>query len=145
MSYTISEIARKLNIAPSAIRYYDKEGLIPGVKRTSGGMRAFTESDLSWLKLISCLKRAGMSIKDIRQYVEYAQKGDETIDARLKLIHNQRALLLKQMQELQDTLDVVDYKCWYYETAKAAGTADGITEDAIPEKFRAVAKRLRGE
>lgn len=86
-----------------------------------------------------------MSLKDIREYIQLAMEGDSTIDQRLDLFLNQRKVLLEQMAELQQTLDTLDYKCWYYETAKAAGTIQApqqMTLDEIPEKFRPVIKRL---
>lgn len=147
MVYTVSEMAKLLNVAPSTLRFYDREGLLPFVERSPGGIRIFTETDYRWLKIISCLKSAGMPLKDIRRYIEMAMQGEETIDARLQMFIDQRERLLRQMAELQQTLDVVEYKCWYYETAKAAGNENAPKEtpdDALPEKFRAVRRRLRG-
>ena len=67
MVYTVGDAAKMLNVAPSTLRYYDKEGLLPFVERSEGGIRMFKDSDLDWLKLIECLKRTGMPIKGIRQ------------------------------------------------------------------------------
>ena len=147
MVYTISETAKLLNIAPSTLRYYDREGLLPFVERTAGGIRVFTETDLQWLKMISCLKSAGMSLKDIHSYIEMAMSGDETIDARLQLFHEQRQRIQEQIHLLQQTLEVVEYKCWYYETAKQTGSEEipmNMAEEDLPEKFRPVRRRLRG-
>ena len=70
MVYTIGEMAKMLGVPASTLRYYDKEGLLPFVARSSGGIRQFRESDIEWLRVIGCMKKAGMSIKDIRQYLE---------------------------------------------------------------------------
>ena len=148
MLYTIGEVAGILNIAPSTIRYYDKEGLLPFVERSAGGIRVFSESDLGWLKTISCLKSTGMPVKSIRNYVESAMKGDETIEERLEIIYEQRERLLEQMKELQRTLDIVEYKCWYYETARKEGTEEALkvmTLADIPEKSHAVIEHLHGK
>lgn len=148
MLYTVSEVAKKLNVAPSALRYYDREGLLPFVGRSTGGIRVFTEVDLQWLRMISCLKSAGMPIKSIRRYVESAMRGDETLKERLEMIYEQRRSLRKQMEELQRTLDVVEYKCWYYETALEAGTEasmNDLSPEAIPPRFRDVVCRLHGD
>lgn len=148
MLYTVSEVAKILNVAPSALRYYDREGLLPFVGRSSGGIRRFTETDLGWLKMISCLKSAGMPIKSIRRYVESAMRGDETLKERLEMIYEQRRSLLAQMEELRRTLDVVEYKCWYYETAVEAGTEacmNTLPPEAIPQRFREAFCRLHGE
>ena len=66
MFYTIGEMAQRLNVAPSTLRYYDKEGLLPFVERSSGGIRMFKEEDMEWLRVLGCLKKAGMSLKEIK-------------------------------------------------------------------------------
>ena len=71
MIYTVGEMAQKLGVPTSTLRYYDKEGLLPFVERSSGGIRMFRENDFEWLQVIRCMKKAGMSIKDIRQYIEH--------------------------------------------------------------------------
>ncbi len=148
MIYTVSEVARILNVAPSTIRYYDKEGLLPFVARSGSGIRVFSDADLGWLKMISCLKSTGMPIKDIRRYIESALEGDSTLDERLGIIYEQRDRLRKQMKELQKTMDIVEYKCWYYETAKAAGSEqvlNDMTLADIPEKHHAAIEYLNGK
>ena len=138
MAYTVGEMANIMGVPASTLRYYDKEGLLPFVERTSGGIRMFKEQDYEWMKIIECMKRAGMPIKDIRDYIELALEGDATIHERLQLFQNQKR---------QHTLDVLDYKCWYYETAESAGTTDvlkNISEDKIPDKYREIRKELSG-
>ena len=148
MTYSIGEMAEMLGLPASTLRYYDKEGLLPFVERTSGGIRVFKDSDYEWLKIIECMKNAGMPLKSIRTYIELALKGNETIHERLELFRKQRALLQEQMAALQRTLDTLDYKCWYYETAEAAGTTampQNMPLEQIPEKFRAVREGLKGK
>ncbi len=146
MIYTVGETAKLLGITASTLRYYDKEGLLPFVERSSGGIRMFKESDIEWLKIIGCMKKAGMSIKDIRQYIELALMGDDTIDLRLAMFTRQREALQKRIDELKHTMDVVEYKCWYYETAKAAGTTDAPRDmelSNVPERFRRIRMELK--
>ena len=69
--YTIGEVAKMYGIAPSALRYYDKEGLLPFIERTEGGARLFKEEDLEWLTTIECLKDTGMPIKMIKQFIDW--------------------------------------------------------------------------
>ena len=147
MEYTVGEMVNIMGVPASTLRYYDKEGLLPFVERTSGGIRMFKEQDYEWMKIIECMKRAGMPIKDIRDYIELALEGDATIHERLQLFQNQKRLVQEQMKSLQHTLDVLDYKCWYYETAESAGTTDvlkNISEDKIPDKYREIRKELSG-
>ena len=147
MMYTVGEMAKILGVPASTLRYYDKEGLLPFVERTSGGIRMFKEQDYEWLKIIECMKRAGMPIKDIKVYIELALKGDETIHERLELFQKQKQLLEEQLHSMQHTLDVLEYKCWYYETAEKAGTIaapQNIPTDQIPAKYREIRQELAG-
>lgn len=75
MVYTIGELAKMLGVPASTLRYYDKEGLLPFVARSSGGIRQFRENDIEWLRVIGCMKKAGMSIKDIRQELKQQPEG----------------------------------------------------------------------
>lgn len=75
MVYTIGEMAKMLGVPASTLRYHDKEGLLPFVARSSGGIRQFLESDIEWLRVIGCMKKAGMSIKDIRQELKQQPEG----------------------------------------------------------------------
>lgn len=148
MVYTVGEMAKRLEVPASTLRYYDKEGLLPFVERSSGGIRMFRDSDFEWLQVIGCMKKAGMSIRDIRQYIQLALQGDDTIDTRLKMFQHQREVLVQQMAEMQHTLETMEYKCWFYETAKAAGTVDvpmNMSDEEVPRRFRAIRKELHGE
>ena len=146
MVYTVGEMAKLLGVTASTLRYYDKEGLLPFVERSSGGIRMFRESDIEWLRVIECMKKAGMSIKDIRQYIELALKGDDTIELRLMMFRRQKEVLQQKMAEMQHTMAMVDYKCWYYETAKAAGTVkvpQNMKESDVPKQFHDIRRELK--
>ena len=145
MVYTVGEISKILNIPASTLRYYDKEGLLPFVERSNSGIRKFKDNDIGWLKMIECLKKSGMSIKDIKTYLKLMMQGDDTIHERLELFQKQREVLQEQMASLQKTLDILDYKCWYYETAEKAGTTDVVIDipiEALPKKYQSVKKHL---
>ena len=141
MFYTIGEMARKLNVAPSTLRYYDKEGLLPFVERSSGGIRMFKDEDMEWLRLLGCLKKAGMPLREIKAFMDWSRQGDATISQRLELIEKQRQSVLDQQKQLEETLLMLDYKRWYYQTAQEAGTCavhDSLTPEQVPEQFRAL-------
>lgn len=146
MVYTVGEMAKLLGVTASTLRYYDKEGLLPFVERSSGGIRMFRESDIEWLRVIECMKKAGMSIKDIRQYIELALKGDDTIELRLMMFRRQKEVLQQKMAEMQHTMAMVEYKCRYYETAKAAGTVEvpqNMKESDVPKQFHDIRRELK--
>lgn len=146
MTYTIGEMSKMLNVSSSTIRYYDKEGLLPFVERTEGGIRVFKEKDYEFLKIIHCLKATGMQIKDIRKFILLVIQGDKTIDARLKLFQNQKNEVEKQIKQLEEALDTIKFKCWYYETAKSVGNTafvDSILDEELPEDLRIIRQKMR--
>lgn len=146
MNYTVGEMAKMIDIPATTLRYYDKEGLLPYVERTDGGIRVFKDSDIEWLQIITCMKKAGMSIQDIKLYVQLIQEGNDTIDTRLQMFKKQRKVLEQQLEELKNTINVLDYKCWYYETAKEAGSTDifkTMSEKDYPKKFQSLRKELK--
>ena len=139
MLYTVGEMAKKINVAPSTLRYYDKEGLLPFVERSGGGIRMFKDSDIEWMQIIECLKKTGMPIKEIKKFIDWCMEGDSTIDKRLELIKEQREEVLKEREQLNKTLDTLNYKMWYYETAKKAGTCSvhkTIKREDMPKEIR---------
>ena len=147
MYYTVGETASRLGVAASTLRYYDKEGLLPFVERSSGGVRMFKDSDFEWLSIIECLKKAGMPIKEIKKFIDWCLEGDSTIEQRLQLIQEQKRRVQEQIAQMQETLGVLEYKEWYYEKAREAGTCkihDSIGKEEIPEHLRNVKDRANG-
>ena len=143
-TYSIGEVAELLGLAPSTIRFYDNKGLLPNVERSEGGVRRFSEPDIDWLRMIEHLKMSGMTIAEISEFIALFQKGDETIEQRRALVHGRRDEILRQMAELQETLDFITYKCWYYDTAAEAGTCDvprNMPEEEMPPEMAAILKK----
>lgn len=122
MNYTISEVANKMNLTPYTLRYYDKEGLLPFVDKGTNGRRIFKESDLEWLMIIECLKSSGMPIKDIKVFIDWCIEGDTTLQERYDMFVKQKQITEERIAELQKTMSIIDYKCWYYKTSLEAGT-----------------------
>jgi DNA-binding transcriptional MerR regulator len=123
-TYSISEVANELNLTVYTLRYYDKEGLMPFVERTTSGIRVFKESDIDALKIIECLKATGMPIKEIKHFIDWCSDGDSTLQQRYEMFLNRKAIVEAQMEELQKTMEVIEHKCLYYKTALHAGTED---------------------
>ena len=139
MFYTVGEMAKIMGVAPSTLRFYDKEGLLPFVERSTGGIRMFKELDTEWLQIIECLKKTGMPIKEIKKFIDWCMEGDSTISDRLELIDRQRDEVIQKIEQLKETLKTLEYKHWYYETAKKAGTCavhKTMRKEDIPERFR---------
>lgn len=121
MQYTIGEVSKRTGIPISTLRYYDREGMFPGIKRGNGGIRSFSDEELSALEVVECLKSSGLSIKDIKQFLQWCEEGNASLEKRRELFYKQREEMLEYMAKLQDTLNMLEYKCWYYDTALAAG------------------------
>ena len=132
MGYSISEIAKMLNVSAYTIRYYDKEGLFPMVKRVNG-IRVFEDKDFPWLRMLNCLKNLNMPIKKIKEYVDLALKGDETLKERYQLILEQEENIQKQIKELKYYKKQIDFKKAYYEKAIEAGTEEAVKDWPNPE------------
>ena len=132
MSYSISEVAKMLNVSTYTIRYYDKEGLFPLVKRVNG-IRVFEDKDFPWLRMLNCLKNLNMPIKKIKEYVDLALKGDETLKVRYQLILEQEENIQKQIKELKYYKKQIDFKKAYYEKAIEAGTEEVVKDWPNPE------------
>jgi len=141
-TYSISEVASMMGVAPSTLRYYEKEGLLPNVKRVNG-KRVFEEKDFDWLRVLNCLKNTGMPIRRIKEYALLSQMGDESLSARYELIKAQREYVQDQIDRLNYYMEELDYKDWYYRTAIELGSEKAVQNtskakemnlDTIPEK-----------
>lgn len=122
MTYTIKQVAERMGVTVSTLRYYDKEGLLPFVDKKPNGTRVFKDEDFKSLGIITCLKNSGVSIKDIKRYMDLCADGDDTLQERLQIFLDRKAAVYKQMQELNQLLDTINHKISYYETAIEAGT-----------------------
>ena len=145
MLYTVGEIAKVLGIPASTLRYYDQEGLLPFVERSSGGIRMFTDKDYEWLKVIACLKKSGLSIKNIKAFIDMAARGDESLAERYELFHTRRDAVKEQLKEMQETLDLLEFKCWYYQQAMADGTEENVRSaplKKIPKQYQKIKETM---
>lgn len=131
MADTIGAVAKKFNLNPSTLRYYDAEGLIPAIKKNEQGNRIFDEEAVSTLFTIECLKKSGMSIKEIKTFMSWCQIGDDSLDQRLAMFKERRACLEAQISELTATLDYIDFKISYYTQA-----VEDETETHVKGTFR---------
>ena len=114
--YSIGEISKMFQLPISTLRYYDKEGLFPQLKRVNG-VRQFSESEIETLRVIDCLKRSGLEIKDIKEYMALCSLGNTTLKQRKAIFEKQKEEVLQEMEKLQKVLSMLNYKCWYYDQA----------------------------
>ena len=123
--YTIGQISEMFNIPVSTLRYYDREGLFPGMERKSG-IRKFSDNEIEALRVIECLKASGLEIREIKQFMEWTTKGSATYQQRKQLFETRLKKVEEEMDKLQKTKDMLKYKCWYYETAIQDGNEERI-------------------
>ncbi|MHC1749323.1 MAG: MerR family transcriptional regulator [Cellulosilyticaceae bacterium] len=114
MEYTISKVAEKVGLTAYTLRYYEKEGLIPDVKKNDNGIRIYREEDVFWIELIKCLKDTGMPISEIHRIVELSLEGEDTIPQRKEILQQHKNKLENQMEHLKMSMKKIDKKLdWY--------------------------------
>ena len=121
---TIAEVSEKYQISADTLRYYEKEGLIPYISRTEGGVRNYTEEDCARIGFVKCMRSAGLSIEVLKQYFELFAKGKRTLKTRRDLLSTEREKLKDRMTELQETLKRLDYKISVYDNALKSKTKE---------------------
>lgn len=112
---TIAQVSKKYDLTQDTLRYYERIGLIPAVRRNKSGIRDYSEEDCRWVEFAKCMRSAGLPIEALSEYLALFQQGDETIGARRELLLEQRRLLLIKMQDMQKTLDRLNNKIERYE------------------------------
>ena len=136
--YTIGQVSEMFNIPVSTLRYYDKEGLFPGMERKSG-IRKFSDNEIEALRVIECLKASGLEIREIKQFMEWTTEGSATYQQRKQLFETRLKKVEEEMDKLQKTKDMLKYKCWYYETAIQDGNEErvhSLLPDNLPPEIQ---------
>lgn len=118
---TIAEVSKKYDISADTLRYYERIGLLPKVTRTKGGIRDYNEDSCQWIELIKCMRSAGIPIESLIEYCALTLQGDSTITARKELLEEERDKLRLKLEEMQNTLERLDYKISRYEIAERTG------------------------
>ncbi len=136
--YTIGQVSEMFGLPISTLRYYDGQGLFPTLQRSSG-IRQFGEAELEALRVIECLKKSGLEIKDIKQFMQWCQQGPVTYGERKAFMERQREVVEKEILRMNKVLDMLNFKCWYYEQACKDGDEERLKEiipDHLPEEIR---------
>lgn len=128
MTYTINEVAAKFGLSAYTIRYYDKAGILPFVRRNQAGNRQFDEVDVDWLRLVCCLKNTGMALKDIKAYSDLARQGSDTGAARQAMLRQHKQAVLQQIADLQANLELIETKIDFYADPQNKALMDHLKE-----------------
>ena len=126
--YTIGQVSTMFDLPVSTLRYYDKEGFFPNLER-KGNIRYFSDNELEALRIIECLKK----------FFIWVSEGSSSYEKRKELFEARKSAVETEIQELQKTLSLLKFKCWYYETAMKDGNEDAINAmlpDKLPENIQ---------
>ena len=113
--YTMMQVCRELDMTYQTLKYYCNEGLVPNVKRDGNNRRVFDEKDMKWIKDLTCLKKCGMSILEMKEYLELCLQGESTIMQRKEMLAKKREALLGSIKELENSVDYIDWKQNFYD------------------------------
>ena len=144
--YTIGQVSEMFGLPVSTLRYYDKEGLFPGMRRESG-IRKFDETAIEALRIIECLKKSGLEIKEIKQFMAWCAEGSGTYALRRDLFLKRKKAVEEEIERMERTLALINYKCWYYEEAIKDGNEErlqNMSPEDMPEEIREAYIRGRG-
>lgn len=113
--YTMMQVCRQLDMTYQTLKYYCNEGLIPNVKRDSNNRRIFDEKDVKWIKDLTCLKKCGMSIQEMKEYLQLCLQGTSTIMPRKEMLRKKQEALRASIKELEDSVAYIDWKQNFYD------------------------------
>ena len=113
--YTMMQVYRELNMTYQTLKFYCNEGLVPNVKRDDNNRRIFDEKDVKWIKDLSCLKKCGMSIQEMKKYLELCLQGESTIIPRKEMLNKKQEELRSHIKELEDSVAYIDWKQNFYD------------------------------
>lgn len=138
--YSIGQVSEMFGLPVSTLRYYDKQGLFPKMERKSG-IRKFGENELETLRMIECLKKSGLEIKEIKQFMDWCTEGASTYPLRRAMFQKQKAAVEAEIAHMNKVLDMLRFKCWYYEQAMQDGNEERIRSllpDNLPSDIQKV-------
>lgn len=136
--YTIGQVSEMFGLPISTLRYYDKQELFPGMERTSG-IRKFSDKEIEALRVIECLKKSGLEIKDIKKFMDWCVEGAATYPQRKELFEKQRKTVEAEIKHMNKVLDMIKFKCWYYEQAVQDGSENRVQQmivNGLPEDIQ---------
>ena len=118
---TIKEVSEKYGISQDTLRYYERVGVIPDVKRTSGGIRNYSDEDLRWVCLAKCMRNSGLPLESMIRYVQLTKEGEKTVPDRMNLLIEQREALLLQKKQIDEAIERLTHSIARYEARIAEG------------------------
>jgi DNA-binding transcriptional MerR regulator len=129
--YPMKEACNQTGMAYETLKYYCNTGLIPNVKRSANNRRVFDEHDIAWIKSLTCLKKCGMTIEEMKQYLAYCLQGPSSIPIRKVMLRRKLAILEEKKKEIQESIDYIGWKQNFYDEVLAGKRP--YVSDLLPE------------
>lgn len=129
--YPMKEACNQTGMAYETLKYYCNIGLIPNVKRSANNRRVFDEHDIAWIKSLTCLKKCGMTIEEMKQYLAYCLQGPSSIPVRKVMLDKKRGILEEKKKEIQESIDYIDWKQNLYDNVLSGKVP--YVSDLLPE------------
>ena len=120
--FTMKEACKQTRLPYETLKFYCNQGLVPNVKRDKNNRRIFNERDIAWINSLNCLKNCGMSIAEMKEYIELCLMGESTIPERKIILDNKRKSLEEQLKQVQDCIDYIDWKQNFYDDVLSGKT-----------------------
>lgn len=120
--YTMKQACQKVGMTYETLKYYCNEGLVPNVKRDKNNYRVFNEDDIEWIKNLTCLKKCGMTIQDMKIYIDLCLQGESSISERKIILDKQKEELIDKMNELQECIEYINWKQQFYDDVLSGKT-----------------------
>ena len=143
MELSISEVAKKMNVTVPTLRYYDNIGLFKNLKKNNAGNRIFTEDDIEALRVIQYLKKSGMQLTEIKEFMNWCKEGDSTLEKRLNVFKKQKENVISEINKLKETLSLIEFKEWYYTEAIKDGTEEKVKNMPLENMPKEIQKEFK--
>lgn len=112
--HTMKETCELTGMAYENLKYYCNTGLVPNVKRSANNRRVFDDHDVAWIKSLTCLKKCGMTIEEMKQYLAYCLQGPASIPVRKVMLEKKLAILKEKKKDIQESIDYIGWKQNFY-------------------------------
>lgn len=120
--YTMKEACQQTQLPYETLKFYCNQGLVPNVKRDKNNRRVFDDRDIAWINSLSCLKNCGMSLSEMKEYIQLCLQGESSIPQRKAILDLKRKALVEQLQQVQDCIDYIDWKQGFYDDVLSGKT-----------------------
>lgn len=120
--YTMKDACEKTGLSYETLKFYCNQGLVPNVKRDKNNRRIFNDKDIAWINSLNCLRNCDMSLSEMREYIDLCIEGESSIPKRKEILIAKRASLIEKLQQVQDSIDYIDWKQGFYDDVLSGRT-----------------------